>query len=532
MQCVHFGAGLLGRLIGPSGFYERSKVLSPVLGFVASAFVLAMPVGQAHGAGDGSGTSNPALRSGFDNKCTEAWNCPPATQYPQPARAVIIPHTPAHEAKSVQPASRSINCDMVALDGVYDPACGPRQEVGATNLIAPEVHAPQRAPAPEYVEAPAPVLEDRFAAPREQGRPLGLQPDWSIALRGTYTNDSGTGTFGASVAPEFSLTGQTGRGSYSLSGSGEAIVEMGGDARLSSGALGVSFDHALDRMTALTGGVNLGLSTASATAPGSSDGIATQPMLISGSGNLAVTRNFGRVAVQLRGSLSRQIYGDTVLQSGVSVNNAERNSFTVDGALRASLPVSRVTSLFVETGLSRDQYDAASTSLGVKLDSWTYAVRAGVSGNWRNILQGEISGGYGLRRFDAAGLSETPAWLAAASLTYQPQDRVSITGSVSSAFSAPETGVGATSQMDYIASLAAQFRVSQRVNLRASLGGQVSYLASTAQTGWSLSTGAGVDYSLNRQTSLTADYLYSRGQSTGGTEQDSHQISLGLRYSR
>lgn len=536
MQCVHFGAGLLGKLFEPIGFYERSKVLLPLLGFAAPAVLtIFVPTSQAFGAGDGSGTSNPALRAGYGQTCTQGLNCPPVVQNPQPTyqRAVIIPHAPEAALASEENVERSINCDLIAPAGGYDPACGVPPIKTGPQSVSKEVYAPiELPPRQEYVEVQSQPLGSQYDAPQEQTRPLGLQPDWSVALRGTYTSESGTGTFGASIAPEFSLIGQTGRGSYSLSGNGEAIVEMGGDARLSSGALGVSIDQSLDRMTSVAGGANLALSSASATAPGTSGGIATQPLLISGSGNVAVTRNIGRVGLQLRGGLSRQIYGDTVLDTGIFVNNSERNSFGVEGALRASLPISRTTSMFVEAGLSRDKYDAPSTSLGVALDSWTYAVRAGVSGNWRNILQGEISGGYGLRRFDAASLSDTPAWLAAASLSYRPEERMSLTGSISSAFSAPETGLGATSQMDYIASLAAQYRFNQRLNLRANLGAQMSYIASTAQSGWSVTSGAGLDFSLNRQTSLTADYVYATGQSVTGTQQDSHQFSLGMRYSR
>lgn len=520
MQFVHPGALILDRLIWPVGFarpqfISGSAVILPVLGLVLGACLFGMA--PAFAGGDGSGSDNPRLlRGGYPGACVNQWECPqPEIRSRQPASAPVVYVLPPTK-------SRDINCDMMVPGPEYDAACGGQ----------PVMYIPPAA-TPVAQTSVSQALDVGYLPPAEPGRLMSVEPMWSIGLRGSYLNAASSGGFGVSVLPEFGVSGQTRRGGYAVSASGEIIAETtGANVRIARGALDASWDHAIDRLTGLKAGVNLSASQDSPSAPGTSAGIATQPLILSGSGNLAVTRTIGRVDIALRGGLNRQVYGETALQGGAVVDNSGRNKFGAETSLRASLPITRTVSMFVEGGITRDIYDTASPSLGVRLDSWTYAARAGLSGNWHNAVQGEVAVGYGLRRFDSATLNAAPAWLASASLTYHPEERLSFTAGLSSAFTTPETGTAVVTEVDYIANLAAQYRVNSRWKLRASLSGQRSTFGGAVPDGWSASAGAEADFALNKYTSVTADYLFTAGQSSGAAQESSHQIGLGVRYGR
>lgn len=487
----------------------KGVALAAALGFGAS-------VGWPVLAADGSGSSNQALlrggyEAGADTSCANAIFCdvgapvqPTQVTYDQPVRQ------PARLAPLAQP----VDCDVIDLSVVHKDGCGapvyPSQGPVATPVYAEQVR--RRGP---YIE-PGPQVE----------------ADWQIALRGTYDWGSAGSRFGLSVTPQFSVTRQNSRGAIVVGANASLTKEGDTEYRLSSGALDFNADYRLNKYTGLQIGANLGLSQASPFDINSDTNTTNTPIIVIGGADVAVTRQSGRFVFAGRGSFNRTAYGTSELTGGAVDDNSYRNQLGVGIGGRVSYKVGGRVDVFVDGTVDRNAYDAASPITGDKLDSWTFAGRVGATGNWGDVFLAEISAGYGLRRFDSALLSDAPTALVDATLTYRPDGPWELSALFGTEISVPEATTGSTTEVGYTASANALYQVNDRWAVRANLGGSWSRFEGSDETRTGLSAGVGTDFSLNKHTSLNADYTYGFSDSTTNGARDSHRLGLGMTYSR
>lgn len=521
MQKLRSGALILAPFNRPFYCPDLRRTRGRMSGLALSALFLVMPAFPAFGgpSGDGSGTDNPALLSGGAAKeCAYWWQC----QTPDPVQTKSIAPQPIYKSPAPQPAnlsSREIECADLPPGAETPYECPVDLETGT----------PKHAPAPQMRDTPAPIAYNQ-STPEEVQRPFAFEPDWNVGLRGGFENGQNGSRFVISVLPSFGMRRSSSRGDVTFTGNSEIALEQGGGVRIASGSLSVDANHALGRNTNLTGGASLTASQESAFAPGAAAGISSQPIIVTGIGNGAISHQFGRFGLEARGEIERQVYGATHMSSGAVVDNTSLSRYAFGGGLRASYGMSRTTRMFVDGAIERNVYDAISPSAGVKLDSWTFGLRGGLSLNLGRVVQAEFAGGYGIRQFDAAGLAATPAWLASAEISVRPEERLSFTGSISTEFAVPDSGTF-TSEIDYVAGLAAQYRVNNQLGLRASLGGEWRDVIGGPDA-WQVTAGAGADFAINKQTAITADYGFTAGQTGAAPIEQSHQISLGVRYGR
>lgn len=493
-----------------------SAALMAALGFGASGPLL---------AADGSGVNNPQLlRGSIDASCVDGLACNFGHTLRGPAASATRtpPKAPALDCNAVDPYGlQQIGCPSPDYDTVFKDAA-PRQQ-GARQ--APVLHEA----APEIAAAPAPY---RQAYPAEPAQFPGLEADWSVTLRGTYNTGSNGQRFGIAILPEASVTRQLNAGNVVFSGNANLSKEGGDVFRLSSGTLDFTGEHMLNRQTEISGGASVSIDQASPYDLDADTGIAEQPLIVTGSADVAVTRRSGRFGFEGRGEVERVVYGETQLTSGGTDLNGDRNRVSVTGTGRVSYALSGRTNAFVEASAERSLYDMASASAGVALNSWTYAVRAGVTGNWDNVVVAEFSAGYGLRRFDSALLSDAPAALVNATLTYRPNAPVELSALFGTEFSAPASSTGATAQIDYSASSVARYLINDRTAVRANIGGTWTRYSDTTDQSAVYTAGLGADFTLNAHTVLSADYEYGLREATGSALRDNHKVSVGMTYSR
>lgn len=492
--------------------------LPPINVIIAGvAFVATLGLGMSANtsvlAADGSGSSNQALlRGGYsvsaDASCANAIYCDIDAPV-QPSNRSVAAYPPAQA-----PAQHSIDCDTIDLSIAQDYGCA-----------APEPEAAY----PTYQEAPAQHYERR-SGPYMEPAPQ-FEADWQIALRGTYDWGTDGSRFGLSLTPQFSVTRQNSRGAIVVGGNANLIKEGDTDYRLSSTALDFNVDYAINRLTALQIGANLGLTQASSFGVAANAGTTREPIVVTGGANVALTRRSGRFTFAGRGSFNRTVYGATEIAGGTE-DNSFRNLLALGAGTRIGYRVGGPIDVFVDAAVDRNSYDAASPTVGEKLDSWTFSGRVGATGNWGDVFLAEVSAGYGLRRFDSALLNDTPTALVDATLTYRPDGPVELSALFGTEISVPDTSTGASTAVTYTASANALYQVNDRWALRANLGGTWTRFEGSTETRAGVSTGVGADFIINRHTSLNADYAFDFSDSTTTGNRFNQQVAVGLTYSR
>lgn len=369
------------------------------------------------------------------------------------------------------------------------------------------------------------------APPREWDAPF-FDVDWSLALRGAYVLDDEGEHFEALAVPSVRLRHETMRGGYEL----EAEVELAKSSletyRLGALRLRLEADHALDAVTGLRGNLELELTQDSPGTPGQPGDVAVAPVVMSGSAGLAADRRFGRLSVGIRTGAGRTHYGPTTLIGGGEQDNSAQNNWTVEGGLRLGYEVTPLLTAFVDGSVGYQRYDAISPTYLVALDAADYELRAGLAANWHQILEAEASVGLGLRRFAEPALGEVTSTLYDASLTFRPDETVTLSAALSTSFGAPGPDSGGTARVEYEATGSASYQVNPWLRLRASAGWEQAQLVGIDGSESGYGFGSGLDYRLNRHTTLTADYAFTHAETDAAPDEDEQRVTLGVTLSR
>jgi hypothetical protein len=356
--------------------------------------------------------------------------------------------------------------------------------------------------------------------------------DWSLAFRGAYVHTSTGSYFEAIANPSLSFTHEFLRGSYAFSASAEVSRSSIEDLRL--GAIRGSFagEYRIDESTTAAGTMNLALTRASSSVPGTMPTIAVQPLVFTGDAGAEIEREFGPLVVSGRAEATRTVYGPTTMIDSSVVDNSHQNTWLLGAGLRLGYRVTPILTAFVDGSIDHQRYDEASPTYLVRLDATDYEGRVGVSANWHEILEAEASVGYGLRRFNDPMFADASSILYDAALIFRPDETLDIRGAFTTTFGAPGANTSGSARLEYAARGDIGYKVNPWLKLRATAGWRYAELIGTADTERGHNAGVGADYLLNEFTTLTADYDYSFGQSTPNPAQDQHKVTLGITFSR
>ncbi len=352
--------------------------------------------------------------------------------------------------------------------------------------------------------------------------------DWSLALRGAYINENGTGRYRASAVPTVTFGFQGLRSSFDLIGTAEIVKGDTTDLRLSSLSLGYTSAYALDDVTGLTSSGSISLSQAAPSTPGNPAGTEASPQIWSGEIEGAVTRDLRFVDLTLRANASRTLYGDTTLAGGVPVNNSANNVTVIGGGLRLAHELTPVFGLFGDFSARQETFDGPSPTLLVTLDGTRYALRGGVTAGWGEVLEAEASVGLGLKDFADPGLPDVSATLYDASVTFRPDETLTVTGTFGTSIGAPGPNAAGAARIEYSAGANVAYVVNPWLTLRASAGWREATLQGSPETESGYNLGAGIDYLLNEHLTLSADYTFSHSEYTPSPPVDTHTVMLGV----
>lgn len=381
---------------------------------------------------------------------------------------------------------------------------------------------------PDLLTPPPHLLDAR---PYEWNDPF-FDLDWSLALRGAYvTGESGVRYEGLAV-PSVTLTRETLRGGYELSGSAEITTTSLDPFRLGALRASAAADYQIDALTAWTGNLELSLTQDGPGDPAVPTDIASAPLIGSAEAETAVTRELGMFDVTLRGTGSRTVYGTTTLNDGTVLDNGAQNNWTAGAGLRLGYRVTPILTAFVDGSAGYQYYDLPSPIYLAKLDAADYALRTGLSASWSSVLEAEASVGLGLRRFADPGFSDVISTLYDASLTFRPDETLTLTGSLSTSVGAPGPDSSGLARIAYEAAASANYLVNPWLGLRGSAGWNYATLAGTSDSETGLDAGIGLDYLVNQFATISADYAFSWAAENAGPGEVEHRVTLGVTFAR
>ena len=356
--------------------------------------------------------------------------------------------------------------------------------------------------------------------------------DWSVALRGTYTNSGDEERFDTRLVPSVSLSHVGSRSAIGADAEAELTRADEGQVDVTALRLNLSGTYALDRETLATAGANFSLTQDLPGTPGVASDIAESPQIMSGGVDVGVTRKFGRFNLGVTGAVQRTVYGETTYVGGSIVDNADRAVWALDSGLRLGFQVTPIFEIFGRAGLGRDMFDRPSSVLLIKTDASEASIEAGVTGRWGSVWEATASTGLNLRRFDEASLGEVVTHLYDARVSFTPDDRWRFTGALSTSVEPPGPTSGGTTAVRYAANAEVAYAVNSWLALRANADWSTTSYEGSPESKDGNGYGLGVDYRLGPHTTLSADYGFSHSDSTTEGVEDSHRIMVGVTVSR
>lgn len=262
-----------------------------------------------------------------------------------------------------------------------------------------------------------------------------------------------------------------------------------------------SFD--LSSTSSLFASGDLGISVPDPDDTGQPANTAVFPITVEGEVAAGWRQRFGRISTELRAGAGRVVTSNTVLDDSTVIDNAELRRTGWGGGARIGVEVTPIWGVFVDAGARREVYDAPSTGLGVPFDNTTYRAEVGVAFERDETLSGEVSFG-GLRRgFDDGTLTDVTTYVADAGLEWSPNRRTALSATLSTDVT-PTTEPGATTEVSRSASIEASYDASDVMRLRGSVSAELDTFSGVPEQTSTTSVGLGVDYVVNRFTSLFA----------------------------
>jgi hypothetical protein len=355
---------------------------------------------------------------------------------------------------------------------------------------------------------------------------------WNLGLRGAYVSNNDGSHFETLVLPSFGMGMSGGRRSYDLSAGAEFSKSTKEPARINYlwGAFNGSYK--LDAATNFDGKLTLDVGQSSINAPWQEDDLANSSIGITLSGEGAVSRTLGRLTFSARGTGERAVFSADTLLDSTAVPMDHKNYWAAGGGLRVGYAMTPILGVFGDLYGSRQMFDRASPSLGLRQDNDTYVAKVGLTGKWENHLEIEGAVGLGLRRFADPGLAEVGSTQYEAKLTYTPNATLTMTAEAF--YGLGDETVTSTQTTPIEAELLAglAYKLNPTVTLRGAAGWNWAQKSGSADAEYEYAAGVGLDYIVNARTTLTADYTYTHGVREPNPPDIEHRAVVGVTFSK
>jgi len=372
----------------------------------------------------------------------------------------------------------------------------------------------------------APVQAQDAAIDDSSGQLIDL--DWSVGLRGSYTNDSAMGSlYKAIVAPEASLTRHYLGGDASVGAGAAASIDQNKAVRLEDAHANAASSFTLDEFTTLKGSIEVStiqLSPFDSSLPADT---AVTPRETTGTATGSATRKLGQF--DFTGTLTgtRFVEGPTTLADSSIVDNSDQSYWLGTATLRTGFEFTPKIALFVEGSDAYTRYDAANPSLGVFFHNQTLTLRGGVSYTQPGTFVAEASVGRGFINDADPSLTDRQAWVTNGTLTFTPDETVELVGALDTSIG-PSTTVAGDTDVGYSLSGSAKYLVNPWLTLRGTASFDHVITLGSHDTDDTVSAGAGFDFANTKHSSWSVDYLFSRDQKSGLPATNTHAVTVGF----
>jgi len=380
-----------------------------------------------------------------------------------------------------------------------------------------------------YPAAPVPL---EFAVPAEPGHPP-FDIDWSVGLRGTFTQTNVGETFVTTLNPQFTATHDGRRADVVVNGSAEIAKPGGGrDADITGLNLGFSVTAPLDSLTSFTANGAIGMTQELAGTPGLAGGVVVPPEITTGTLGAGLTRQFGLFNVGLNAGAVRTLYGPTLRSDTGLTNNDTQNTWTTNSSLRVGYQITPIFEIYGQGGISRTLFDLPGTGTTIYRNATERTVRGGIAGQWNEVLSASAAVGVGDYDFDNAALADIRTELYEANLTFRPDPTLALSAGLSPTITPPGADSTGTARITHAATANIDYTVNSWLRLRASADWSRALTAGSGETENRWGVSAGADYRINSHTALSADYAFAKRDNSTTGLLDSHRVSLGVTVQR
>jgi hypothetical protein len=368
-------------------------------------------------------------------------------------------------------------------------------------------------------------------SPRESIGPF-YDIDWSLGLRGSYSSNSLTGGAAeAIVAPQATFTRNGQRDTSTLTTGGEFSVDSGGAIRTDALRLGAASTYDLDEWTKLNGSAEFSLTQLPPDDSSLPANTAIAPIDLTGTVQGSATRKLGRFDAALRLRGERFVEGPTTLTDMSTIDNTDQSYWLGEAGLRVGFELTPLISVFIDGSETYQKFDAPDPTLLKFLNGRTTELRGGLSYTLNSTLTAEVSAGRAWLDYDDPTLTDAPGWVYDASVTFAPDETLSLTGDFNSSIG-PSSDTPGDTDVAYAATAGAAYEVNPWLKLRSATTWIRTDTLGSGAMAWGYSVGAGLDLTTSRHVVWTADYLFSHDEPATTPASDTHKVTVGVTFKR
>jgi len=257
-----------------------------------------------------------------------------------------------------------------------------------------------------------------------------------------------------------------------------------------------------------------------------------RPLVETFGGSLAGTQKLGEMALSLRGTFDRIVYGNSTFAGGVTDDLSSDDSTDWGLRGRVAYQINPTITPFIEAVADRRNYDSFVDSGGYRRDSNGASASGGVTISLPHQLTGEASAGYGSRIYRDPRLPELSGPIFNASLAWgaSPLTTITLKTTTTLADTATQGASGAVSR-SYI--IGVSHELLRNLTLTATANYTTNVYSGLNIHDASTNIGLEAEYVLTREFALKASATRARFiSSLANADYDSNTFMFGLRFQR
>lgn len=249
--------------------------------------------------------------------------------------------------------------------------------------------------------------------------------------------------------------------------------------------------------------------------------------------SLALAKDTGILRGSITGDVLRELHGDAKLASGGIVSGNDRNLLDLGLALRLQYAGNPALMPFIEGEARRIKYDQTADTAGTQRSYSNYTMRLGVQASYSDKLNGDVSIGYGLNKFDDASLSDINSFVFASALNWSPRRGTDVSFGWDTTIE-PSTSAGVSGSVIYAFNADLTQQIIADVN--ATLGFDYSFrdFRGSTITNNQNTFGANfeIDWAISRSLSMNSNITYQKTTQFGASDRDTLNVGVGLTLAR